>query len=106
MAFSASDIKDVQVAIASLDGTPYFALDLADVELGAVDTVLANAKSVKDGEMFVWMDARSAIARLDRSIVGIFAQARNMVDWNRRNRVSPRLVERIYLLATYKDGNP
>jgi NUDIX domain len=69
MAFSASDIKCLQAAIASLDGTPYFALDVGDLELGTVDAMLTNAKSVKDGdgEKLVWVDARSAIARLDRS---------------------------------------
>ena len=55
-------------------GTPYFAIDAG-----------AEEWQVGDGE---WGDARSSASSMSGWEAGVFAQARALVDWNVRNKVS------------------
>ena len=73
----------LEQAVAGLNGTPFFCVDVADVEQSVVDVVLKQAV-----ERWSWMDARAVMACLDAPAAGMYAQARSMADWNQRNKVS------------------
>jgi NAD+ diphosphatase len=82
-----SEIKDVQAVVANLEGTPFFSLDVAEVEGVDLGEVLKSMELTKENE-FYFMEPRAAMGCLDEITVGIFAQARSSVDWNQRNKVS------------------
>jgi NAD+ diphosphatase len=86
---SSPDVKmfeDVpEQAVATLNGTPFFCVDVAEVDQAAIDVVFSLA--VEKGEVLSWMDARAVMACLDAVAAGVYAQARSMVDWNQRNKV-------------------
>jgi NAD+ diphosphatase len=79
------DVREdaLEQAVAGLNGTPFFCVDVADVEQSVVDVMLKQAV-----ERWSWMDARAVMACLDASAAGMYAQARSMADWNQRNKVS------------------
>jgi len=86
--FSSSDWKKApEKAIADLQGTPFFSMDVADAEPKDVDVMLKKA-AAKNGEELSWMEARAMMSILDNSVAGVFAQARSMTDWNQRNKAS------------------
>jgi len=70
-----------------ITGTPYFSLDVSDVESSALDAVLQNNQLAKDGGQLKFSEARAAMNSMDWFDAAVFAEARSMVDWNARNRV-------------------
>jgi len=99
-ALSSSDFIDPHAAIASLEGTPFFSVDVADSDFGEewIDTVLKASKLSRDGELLSWSEPRVLINSLDRFAGGVFAEARSMVDWNQRNKASTSLSFMTYSL--------
>ncbi|TFK21991.1 NAD+ diphosphatase [Coprinopsis marcescibilis] len=85
-----AEFKDPVVAVQSLKGTPYFALDVAELSISQeeIDQILSSSLS-KDGRTFRWSEPRSFLTTLDNNAAAIFGLARSMVDWNLRNRFCP-----------------
>lgn len=83
-ALPSSDFKDAQAAIANLEGTPYFALDIADLKRTPeeVEEILK-----KTGQDLGWSGPRVLMTDLDHFSAAVFAQGRSLVDWNQRNKV-------------------
>lgn len=88
-ALPSSDFKEPEVAVANIDGTPYFSVDVADLEEGKVDEVVENSALAKSGAKLAFTDPRTAMGALDVFAAGVFAGARSMVDWNDRNKARP-----------------
>lgn len=88
-ALPSSDFKDAEKAVAKLEGTSYFALDVSDLEIqeSEIDTVLNETEVVKAGGKLIWLDGRSVMMNVDHFYGAIFAEARSMCDWNSRNKV-------------------
>lgn len=84
-ALPTSDFTDPERAVANLEGTPYFALDIG--ELG-VDTE-AFLDEHKDTQILSWGEARPLMMglQLDKVSLALFTVGRSMVDWNQRNKV-------------------
>lgn len=70
-------------------GTPYFSLDVSDVESPALDAMLENSQLTKDGGQLKFSEPRAAVNFLSWFDAAVFAEARSIVDWNSRNRVCP-----------------
>ena len=86
-ALPSSDFKEPEVAVANIDGTPYFSVDVADVEEGQVNEVIQNSELLTTTDVeLAFTDPRAAMGALDLFSAAMFASARSMVDWNDRNR--------------------
>lgn len=85
-ALPSSDFKEPEVAVANIDGTLYFAVDVADLDEGQVDEVVQAAELAQSGVELTFTDPRTAMGALDVFGAAVFASARSMVDWNDRNK--------------------
>ncbi|KAG8214201.1 NUDIX hydrolase domain-like protein [Butyriboletus roseoflavus] len=88
-ALPSSDFKGPEAAVAHIDGTPYFSVDVADLEEGKVDEVVQNSELEQSDVKLAFTDPRTAMGALDMFGAAVFANARSMVDWNDRNRFCP-----------------
>lgn len=82
--------KDVQAVVSNVHGTPYFSVDVTELEEQSVSEVLrerSDAGSVK----LEFLDGRAAMASLTQFDSAVFAEAKSLVDWTARNRVSSRV---------------
>lgn len=81
--FSArGDAADV---VARIRGTPYFGLDVSDVEAGKVREVLDGAQQA--GVTLEFVEGRAAMGVFGQFDSGVFSVARTLVDWSARNKV-------------------
>ncbi|TBU31595.1 NUDIX hydrolase domain-like protein [Dichomitus squalens] len=82
---------DPQTVIDNIKGTPYFSLDVSDVDQAEVDQVLHASASAEGGQgtQLVFTEPRAAMGSLDAFEAAIFAEARAIVDWNARNKFCP-----------------
>lgn len=96
-ALPSSDFADAEAAVANLEGTPYFAMDVADLDLSAneLKEILAKTPAGQSGHILEWVEPRSLMTTLDRFTGGVFAQARSLVDWNQRNKVRFNLLNAV-----------
>ena len=78
---------DAEAVVAKIEGTPYFSLDVTDIDEEIVDAALQSAELSRNGQSLAFTDARQAMSSMDYFEGGIVAEARAMVDWNSRNRV-------------------
>lgn len=85
-ALPSSEFTDPEAAVANLEGTPYFSVDVAEVDV-VFDDVLKETELAKGGRVLTWSEPRSLMMGLDKFAGGVFAEARSMVDWNQRNKV-------------------
>ena len=85
-ALPSSDFKEPEVAVANIDGTPYFSVDVADLEEDEVDEVVQNSELAKSDVKLAFTEPRTAMGSLDMFFAAVFASARSMVDWNDRNK--------------------
>lgn len=85
---------DTEAVISKIQGTPYFSLDVSQLEEVAVNGVLENAEVSRSGKSLVFADARQGMSSMDYFEGGLLAEARAMIDWNSRNKVRPLLVFR------------
>ena len=76
-----------EVVAERITGTPYFSLDVSDVDSSALDTVLQNNQLAKDGGRVEFSDARAVMNAMNWFDAAVFTEARSMVDWNARNKV-------------------
>ena len=87
-ALPSSDFADPEAAVENIKGTPYFSLDVAEIqEASTAETAFQHTDLAQAGHSFQWMDSRKVMTRLDIFNGSIFAVARSMVDWNHRNKV-------------------
>ncbi|KAF5355066.1 hypothetical protein D9756_005512 [Leucocoprinus leucothites] len=81
--------------IKRLDGTPYFAMEVADlVEDGQfteerVLGLFKESSQGKEGKVFSWSEPRALLSGLDPFTAAVFASAKSLVDWNYRNKFCP-----------------
>ncbi|KAG6813752.1 hypothetical protein H0H92_007704 [Tricholoma furcatifolium] len=100
-ALPSSEFTDAKAAVANLDGTPYFSMDVADLDLSPskLDELLRGTAPAQNGQIFSWSEPRVLMTGLDSFSGGVFAEARSMVDWNQRNKVSVRGVVHLSTLC-------
>ena len=95
-ALPSSDFTDPKTAVANLNGTPFFSMDVADFEEDKVNEVLQSSSITHDGETLAFSEPRAAMSKLDPHQAAVFAEARSMVDWNQRNKFCPACGSRTY----------
>jgi NAD+ diphosphatase len=95
-ALPSSDFTDPKTAVANLDGTPFFSMDVADFDKDKVNEVLKNSSLTQNGENLMFSEPRVVMNNLDAFNAAIFAEARSMVDWNQRNKFCPACGSRTY----------
>ena len=88
-ALPTSEFSDPEVAVNKLDGTPYFAMDVADLEYTPerLQEILKETIPGQEGKVLDWEEPRASMLTLDIVTAAIFASARSQVDWNLRNKV-------------------
>ncbi|KAH0828129.1 NUDIX hydrolase domain-like protein [Lanmaoa asiatica] len=86
------DFKEAEAAVANINGTPYFSVDVAALEEGKVDEVVQNSELAKSDAKLAFTDPRAAMGALDMFAAAVFANARSMVDWNDRNKACIHLL--------------
>jgi NAD+ diphosphatase len=86
-ALPSSEFTDAQAAVANIEGTPFFSLDVSQVEGVDVNEILKAAKLATKGDTLSFVAPIAAMSCLDETTGGIYAEARSMVDWNLRNKV-------------------
>lgn len=79
--------KDAEAVVAKIHGTPYFSLDVSNVEQTRVDEVLGSSEAGKSGAVLEFFDGRAAMNMIDQFDSGVFSVARTLVDWSARNKV-------------------
>lgn len=84
-----SEFSYPEEAIKRLDGIPYFAMDVADIDCKAerLQEILKEMALEREGKILDWSEPRASMANLDVFTAAVFASARSMVDWNLRNKV-------------------
>lgn len=87
-ALPSSEFADAEKALEKIEGAPYFALDVTDLELEdeAIEAALKETEPAKSGSTLAWLDSRSVMMNTDLFNGAIFAEARSMCDWNSRNK--------------------
>jgi NAD+ diphosphatase len=88
-ALPSSDFTDPKSAVANLNGTPFFSVDVVDFEKDQVDKILKSSSLAKNGQTLVFTEPRAAMDNLDAFNAALFAEARSMIDWNQRNKFCP-----------------
>ena len=88
-ALPTSEFSDPKDAITKLDGTPYFAMDVADMNYTPerLQEILKETTPGQEGKVLDWSEPRASMLDLDIVTAAIFASARSQVDWNMRNKV-------------------
>ncbi|OAX36523.1 hypothetical protein K503DRAFT_291783 [Rhizopogon vinicolor AM-OR11-026] len=97
-ALPSSDFKDPYAAVENLEGTPYFSVDVVDLDENKINEAIENTELAKDGSALTFMEPRAAMSSLDVYTASIFAEARSMVDWNQRNKFCPACGSPVYSL--------
>lgn len=87
-ALPTSELSDPE-AIKKLDGMPYFAIDVADMDFTAerLQEILKETTLGLEGKVLGWSEPRALMTSLDFFTAAVFASARSMTDWNLRNKV-------------------
>ncbi|KAF5343875.1 hypothetical protein D9757_014103 [Collybiopsis confluens] len=87
-ALPSSEFTDPEKATEKIEGTPYFAIDVADsgLEDSAIEATVNESEQAKAGTALTWLDARSFMTNSDLFYGAIFSEARSMIDWNFRNK--------------------
>ncbi|KAI6131519.1 NUDIX hydrolase domain-like protein [Pisolithus croceorrhizus] len=78
-----------EATVASLEGTPFFTIDVADLEDALVKDAVQTSQCTDSSITLNFMDSRTAMTSLDVFTAAVFAEARSMADWNRRNKFCP-----------------
>ncbi|OCH87878.1 hypothetical protein OBBRIDRAFT_795792 [Obba rivulosa] len=87
---------DSSSVVENIHGTPYFSLDVTEVEKEKLDQVLQDSEVGKSGAKLEFMEPRSAMQSFDAFQAAVFAEARSMVDWNARNKFCPACGSPVY----------
>ncbi|KAJ7099511.1 NUDIX hydrolase domain-like protein [Mycena belliarum] len=87
-ALPTSDFVDPERAVAKLEGTPFFALDIGELGVDANEFLTQRSNTT---HVLSWGEPRALLMGLgsDRVSLALLAEARSMVDWNHRNKFCP-----------------
>lgn len=80
--------QDAAAVVARIRGTPYFSLDVSDIEPANVSQVLQGSEAGRAGVKLEFVDGRAAMSLINQFDSGVFSVARTLVDWTARNKVS------------------
>jgi NAD+ diphosphatase len=88
-ALPSSDFVDPETAISNLEGTPYFSMDVVELDFTAeqLKLVLDATPQGSNGQILSWSEPRVLMSGFDSFSGAVFAEARSLVDWNQRNKV-------------------
>ena len=88
-ALPAPGFSDPEDAVNKLNGTPYFAMDVADMDYKPerLQDILKETTPGQAGKVLEWSEPRASMLNLDIVTAAIFASARSQVNWNLRNKV-------------------
>lgn len=88
-ALPTSEFTNPEEALKKLEGTPYFSLDVMDLEFTPeqMQAILDGTTPGREGKQLAWAEPRALMSSLDGTMAAIFANARSMTDWNQRNKV-------------------
>lgn len=88
-ALPTSEFSDPEDAVNKLDGTPYFAMDIADMDYtpDRLQEILKETTPGQEGKVLDWSEPRASMLNLDIFTAAVFASARSLVNWNLRNKV-------------------
>ncbi|CAA7258981.1 unnamed protein product [Cyclocybe aegerita] len=91
VALPSSEFTNPDEAIKKLQGTPYFAVEVADLEhtQDDLEKLLSETGPSKEGKKLSWVEPRTLMMGFDGFPAAVFASARSMVDWNQRNKFCP-----------------
>ncbi|KAI0081982.1 hypothetical protein K474DRAFT_1703449 [Panus rudis PR-1116 ss-1] len=89
---------DPAALTARIKGTPYFAIDVTDIEQSVLDEVLQSSSLGTSGHKLEFIDARAAMRYHNYTDAAILAEARSMIDWNVRNKFCPACGSPVYSL--------
>lgn len=87
-ALLASDFSDPETAIKKVNGIPYFAMDLLDLDYTpqVLEGMLRETTPGREGKRLAWSEPRALMSTLDDFGAAVFASARSILDWNQRNK--------------------
>jgi NAD+ diphosphatase len=100
-ALPSSDFSDPDKAVANLQGTAYFALDVSSPGcdefivqqvIRDAQNDLSNTQGQGHGQL-IWAESRAVIVSSDPFEAALFAVGRSLTDWNLRNQV------RVYIIT-------
>lgn len=80
----------------TLVGTPFFSIDLSEVDQTGLDRLIQTSAAATDGFNLCFDEARSALLGMDEFGAAVFAEARSMVDWNFRNKFCASCGSHVY----------
>lgn len=78
---------DPAALVSRIKGSPYFTLDVSELEQSELDAVLQSTGLGLQGSKLEFFDARPAMRHFSYDDAALIAEARSMVDWNARNKV-------------------
>lgn len=83
-------LKEPTLSVSRLGGTPYFAMEVSDLDLSDadIDGFLKGTGPGQQGLELTWAEPRGLSLSLELEMAGIFAIARTMVDWNSKSKAS------------------
>jgi len=89
-------LKEPTLGVSKLGGTPYFAMEVSDLDLSDedIDGFLKSTDPGQRGLELTWADPRGLSLSLELEMAGIFAMARTMVDWNSKSKASSLRAQR------------
>jgi NAD+ diphosphatase len=87
-ALPSSEFTDPDSAMPKLKGTPYFAMDVTDLDLPPQQVQEILTLAIGQGQVPSWSEPRALMSSMDQFSAAVFASARSLVDWNSRNKVS------------------
>lgn len=94
-----SDFSEAPEIVAErITGTPYFSLDVSDVDSSTLDILSQSNQFAQDGSEVKFSDARAAMSSMNWFDAAVFAEARSMVDWSARNRFCSSCGSPVYSL--------
>ncbi|PSS37541.1 hypothetical protein PHLCEN_2v617 [Hermanssonia centrifuga] len=90
--------KDAAEIVSNIHGTPYFSLDVTEIQETKVNDVLGGSQQGRDGVKFEFIDGRAAMGNLSQFDSGVFSEARSLVDWSARNKYCAGCGSPVYTL--------
>lgn len=97
--------KDAEAVVANIHGTPYFSVDVSDIEEGRVNSVLDDSEGGRNGVKLEFLDGRAAMGSFTQFDSAVFSEARSLVDWSARNRVSDIIISPFMGILTVHIGS-
>lgn len=89
---------DAEGVVANIHGTPYFSVDVSDAREDELQSVLKNSEAGMSGAKLEFLDGRAAMGSFTQFDSAVFSEARSLIDWTARNKVSVLVVSISLLL--------